>query len=376
MRLILPLLLVIGLCVGLLHAQPRFSGKWAILDEGSEWATQEGTDRTLRRIRDAGFNVYVPCVWHGRGTKWPSRLAPWDPDLRNQPKEGYDPIRYLIRKAHEMGIEVYPWFTVVLRQSDLFTELAEPGTPKDAFDVHDARFHRLMTDLIAEVVTRYDVDGINLDYVRTMGLCSNPSCQQAYKQKYGRNLTLDSISFKLAPGKIPTLIEFQEEAVTTLVHQISNRVRRIKPDISITVDAIPGVAGPDQGQDSVGWLNRGLIDVLFRMDYYLNINTQLTDSLRSQLKNPDGLTVLISNVSQEETATGQKHFPRDAKWLAGTVSTIQERWPHTGIGVYFYKALSDEQIAALRQGPFQNQSSDLGGRGDKGAVVTSPGMGE
>jgi uncharacterized lipoprotein YddW (UPF0748 family) len=252
-----------------------------------------------------------------------------------------------------MGIQVHPWFTVVLRQSNFFPELAPPGTPDDAFDVHDPRFHRLMADLVAEVVDRYDVDGVNLDYMRTMGVCVSVSCRQAYQQKYGRNLVLDSVPFKIAPGQFPSLREFQEQDVTSLTKTIAARVRAVKPQILVSADAIPGLSGPDQGQNSLEWVNQGLIDVLFRMDYYLNIDTRLTDTLRNQLKNPDALTVLISNVSHEERVDGQRYFSREGKWLAETVAMIRERWPQTGIGVYFYKMLSDDQIASLKKGPFR-----------------------
>ncbi|HTN43811.1 MAG TPA: family 10 glycosylhydrolase [Nitrospiria bacterium] len=341
------------------YAEMNFSGKRAIFDEGSGWATREGADRTLKRIKEAGFNVYIPCIWHGRGVKWPSsRLSRWDPDLAGRPIEDDDPLRFLIGRAHEMGIEIHPWFTVVLRQSDLLPELASPGTPEDAFDVHDPRLHQLIADLVAEVVARYDVDGINLDYVRTMGLCASVSCKEAYKKKYGRDLTLDSIAFKLTPGRFPALLEFQEQAVTSMVKTIAGRVRAINPRALISVDAIPGVAGLDQGQNSIEWVNQGLVDVLFRMDYYRKINVELTESLRTKLKNPDALSLIISNVSVlEEMTPGQEHFSRDGKWLAETASMIQERWPRTGISVYFYKMLSEEQILALSRGPFRQPTN-------------------
>lgn len=353
--------LACGLLLGLItaqsgaHAGTTFSGKRAIFDEGLGWTTREGADRTLQRIQAAGFNVYIPCVWHGRGTSWPSTLAPWDSFLNEQPKDGFDPLRYLIARAHERGIEVHPWFTVALRQSDIFPELAPPGTPAKAFNVHDPRVHRLMAGLVAEVVAGYDVDGINLDYVRTMGLCSSASCAEAYKKQFGRNLTLDSIPFRLTPGRFPALSEFQERAVTTMVKTIAMRARVIKPRLLVSVDAIPGVAGKDQGQNSIDWVNQGLVDVLFRMDYYRRINVELTDYLRSQLNNPDTLTVLISDLNfPEELPRGQKISSRDGTWLTETIAMIQNQWPHTGIGVYLYSMLSDEQIAVLKNGPFRS----------------------
>jgi uncharacterized lipoprotein YddW (UPF0748 family) len=253
-----------------------------------------------------------------------------------------------------MGIEVHPWFNIVLRQAPIFPEYALPGSSPagEAFDVHNEQFRQRMADVVGEVAQKYDVDGINLDYVRAVMLCTTASCKEEYHQKYGRDLATDALILNVSPKLVPTLVEYQESAVTELVNGISESVRREKPRILISVDAIPGFAGADQGQNSVDWVNKGMVDVLFRMDYYRSINSTLTETIRSQLKNPDTLSLLISNISHGENAPGQPHFARDGKWLAETVSMIQDRWPQTGVAVYFYKSLTDEQIAALKNGPF------------------------
>jgi hypothetical protein len=333
-----------------------FNGKRMVFEEGVlQWASKEATDEILSRIKGAGFTAFAPIVWHGRGTTWPSKYAEWDFWLKSQPKENFDPLRYLIDRAHQMGIEVHPWFNLALREGDYLPEFAPPGTPERAFDVHNSQFRHLMANLIAEVVSRYDVDGINLDIVRTMGLCTSDFCKADYEKRYGRNLLKDTAQFRLTFGRVPTLVEYQESDVTAMVREISQRVRAIKPHILISADAIPLIASADQGQNSIDWENQGLVDVLFRMDYYRSVDFQLTDKIRSRLKNQNALTLLISNVSgSEEMRPGQKHFARDGQWLAETVSAITRRYPKTGIGVYMYRYLSDEQIASLKTGPFQS----------------------
>lgn len=340
------------------EAQTRFSGKRAIFDEGIGWTTKEGADQTLRRIQEAGFNVYIPCVWHGRGTSWPSKLAPWDFYLKGHRREGHDPLGYLVKKAHELGIEVYPWFTVTLRQSDLFPKWAPPGTPENAFDIHDERFRKFITDLILEVVQKYDVDGINLDYIRTMGMCLSESCVEEYERTYSREFTPDWLLFKMFPGRVPSMIEWQERAVSTLVEAISSRIRKEKPDILISADVAPDVLSLVQGQNSIEWANKGWVDLLFRMDYFRNIDIKLTDSIKSRLKNRDSLTLLISN---NERIAYRKGASRDGRWLRDTITMIQDRWPNTGIGIYLYSMLTNEQISALQQGPFAKKLHAGGG---------------
>src|SRR5205823_558559 len=71
-----------------------FAGKRAILDGNIPfWTNKEDVDRALARIKEAGFNVYMPTVWQGRGTAWPSKYAPWDTQLADRPKINFDPLR-------------------------------------------------------------------------------------------------------------------------------------------------------------------------------------------------------------------------------------------------------------------------------------------
>ena len=76
------------------------------------------------------------------------------------------------------------------------------------------------------------------------------------------------------------------------------------------------------------------MDVLCRMAYYLDIDVTLTDKIRGLLKNPDALTMVISNVSHGEKLPSQAHFSRDGKWFAGHDS-------------YYFTALADDGSRCL-----------------------------
>jgi uncharacterized lipoprotein YddW (UPF0748 family) len=158
------------------HAK-TFEGKRAILDGDIELWTDEGQlNARIARVREARFNVYMPTVWQGRGTTWPSKTVPWDPVLSSVNKASFDPLRAMITKCHAAGIEVHPWFTVAFRWGkDYFPEFGLPDFaegPHAAFDVHNPAFHNFIASLIVEVIANYDVDGLNLDFVRAIGLCA------------------------------------------------------------------------------------------------------------------------------------------------------------------------------------------------------------
>ena len=202
-----------------------------------------------------------------------------------------------------------------------------------------------MADMITEVVAVYDVDGINLDYIRAMGLCTNEACISEYRETYGRNLALDAATFRVAPRLVPTLIDYQESAVTSLVREISKQVRKVKPQVIISVDVHPELTDYLQGQNSIEWANRGYVDVLFRMDYAKTIDIASTESIRKRLKNPDSLMILAGNY--DLVPNGAQ--PRSGQWIVDTMNDVGLRWPRSGVAVYLYNQLSDDQVAALSQ---------------------------
>jgi len=340
-----------------------FADKKAIFDgDVGLWTKKEELDRRLERIKQAGFNVYMPAVWYGRGTTWPSRHAPWDFTLDSRITESYDPLRYAVAKAHELGLEVHPWFTLVLRWNHSFMQqyglegVAEG--PHAAFNVHNPLFREFMTNVVSEVAAEYDIDGINLDFGRAMGLCSDVACQEEYEATYHRNLMTDSLIFKANPKMVPTLIEYQEKAVTALIRSISDSVRKSKPALLISADGHPELTRYEQGQNSIAWVNEGLVDVVFGMDYRPTIDGQAVDRVRSKLTNPNALALLISNMEHgADLPPNRKPSPRSGKWLSDTIAMISTRWPNTGLAVYFYKYLSDEQIAALQADAFKRRLS-------------------
>lgn len=320
----------------------------AIFDEGTGWTSKKGADRVIKNIKKAGFNVYVPCVWHGSGTRYPSAAFPAEKGSHFQEA---DPLEYLIAKAHASGIQVHPWFTVSLRDREFLTSYYGPGTPSGAFDLHRPEFQRFIVDLIADVVRRYKVDGINLDYVRTMGICRCSYCVSEYQKRYKRNMFEDLQRKGPRGGLEPHIQEWQDQTVETIVRGISKAVKKIKPDLVLSVDGhpIPDFLPPNvEGRQEIRWANAGLIDVIFSMDYTREPDFEKHELVRNELKEPAKAIMLLGNY--DKTLIG-KVIPRKAAMLTGFTSYVQRRWPG-GVGIYLYSQLSEAQIGAFASGPF------------------------
>jgi Glycosyl hydrolase-like 10/Concanavalin A-like lectin/glucanases superfamily len=321
----------------------------AIFDEDHAWAGGPAfIDERLRRLSAAGFNEYIPCVWHGGGSLFPSLAAAPDPRFARRFAAGWDPLAYLLARAHARGIRVYPWFTVVLRQDAAHPEWAPPGTPKNAYDVHQAGFRKFVENLMLDVVSRYDVDGINLDYIRAMGVCTSESCQRSYRSRTGRELMADFADGAPDPAARERLQEWQDEAVGEIVRDFAGNARRTKPDLTISVDGYAVASEQDrslEGRNEISWANRGWIDTIFHMDYEPEINLTALNAARSRLADPEKLRLLAGNY---DSIDGDPQ-PRSGKWLSAVLN-YAERTGQSGIGIYLYGQLSEAQINALQSG--------------------------
>lgn len=330
--------------------EPMEQESRAILDEGLNWVTRDSAERVCARIARAGFNVFIPCVWHGRGTVWPSNLAPWD--SHNVRAQGFDPLGNLLQTAERYGIEVHPWFTLSLRQRDFFPEFYDSSTPAQRFDVHLESFREFISSLVFEVAATYPVHGINLDFVSVGGVCNSPHCVEDYRRQTGRNLLLDSQLRRGVPVfDMTELIAWQTTVVTDLVRRVAVSCRRVKPHIVISLSGDP--AHPIlkmEGHDSAKWADEGLIDVLYNMHYEPNPDFAAIFAIQSAMKRPESMVVGIGNY--EEATASNPVRSREPDKVANLLRTARSLQRGNGVAVYLYSMLNDAQIDALRTDVF------------------------
>lgn len=337
-----------------------------IFDEDMHWAvSKNNADKILSRVKEAGFNVFVPCVWHGNGTYYPTVLTDPDPKLANVISE-YDPLTYLIEKAHSLGIEVHPWFTVMRRENSRYPDFFGEGVPDGSYDVHNQEFRKFIIDLMVDVVRRYNVEGVNLDYIRAMGLCTSDSCRADYNRETGRNFWTDySLRAILGPAR-NRLEQWQDQAVRDIVDTFSRRAKEINPDLIISVDGHPKPKTehrPLEGRNEIDWINDGLIDVVFAMDYRETIDYETINAVRKDLRRPERLIVLFGNY--DRLSKTSPAVPRRGNLVAKYASYAQHQWPSSGVGFYIYGQMTDEQVAALRAGPFKYDAKPAWGRSQR-----------
>jgi hypothetical protein len=343
-----------------------------LFDEDIRWAlSRDATDAIVSRMSRAGFNVYVPCVWHGRGTHYPSPRAHQDRRVAARIAAGDDPLRYLLAKAHAAGIEVHPWFTVARREDDRYRAFHGPGVPDSAFDVHNPEFRAFIVGLMTDLVERYPVDGVNLDYIRTMGDCVCASCGSDYRRRYGRELAEDLKPARAKGKRVESLEKWHGEAVSEIVREFSTRAKRLRPGLVVSVDAHP--LNPDlaaQGQDSIAWVKNGWVDAVFAMDYGETPDVDAIHRARAVLGNPAALTPLFSTYDTRIRGLTPRYernrirgslgerlvVAREPSLLTDLILVSRRLWPGSGIAFYHEKRLTDEQVEEIGRGVFTERA--------------------
>src|SRR5262249_17493234 len=124
-----------------------------------------------------GFNALVFQVRSEGDALYDSKLEPWSRFLTGtQGRDpGMDPLAYLIQQAHSRGIEVHAWFNPYRASSTRGAACAANHVSKQSPKAVRPWGHVLWLDpgmpeirehalsVVADVLARYDVDGIHLD---------------------------------------------------------------------------------------------------------------------------------------------------------------------------------------------------------------------
>jgi uncharacterized lipoprotein YddW (UPF0748 family) len=180
-------------------AQDRFRAFWAdAFSVGFKNASQ--VNDMVNRAVSGRYNAifvevlaYHDNVGGGHGAYYNSSIIPKATDISS----GFDPLATVINTAHAAGIEVHAWIVpyrvssiwppsgnaylsanpqlLMVNQADMGggpakvdnVYVLDPGSPE---------VQEYLVDIVRELVANYDIDGINLDYIRyTVNTAGYPS---------------------------------------------------------------------------------------------------------------------------------------------------------------------------------------------------------
>ena len=264
---------------------------WLTTLKGLDWPKQpartlEGAERQkeelchiLDQLQAAGINTVMFQSRIRSTTAYPSAIEPWDGVFTGTPGKApsYDPLQFALDECHRRGMELHAWVVAFpicdvadarklgrkalpVRKPKLCQRcgtkwMMDPGVPGTAEHI---------ASICAEIVKKYEVDGIHLDYVRYPEKGISFTDRRTYR-RYGNG---------------QRLADWRRANVTRTVQAIHDSVKTVRQWVKISCSPVGKYADLNQQssygwnardavyQEAQSWLREGLMDMLFPMMYF------------------------------------------------------------------------------------------------------------
>lgn len=319
-----------------------------------------GIDRAVNQLSALNFNTIYPVVWNRGHTFYKSNVAQVVTGSQTQPMlnlihGGQDVLAKLVQLAKPKGLSVIPWFEygfmtpinseIVRRYPDWLTK-GQQGinsikeTPPEEVDngsIHQQAWlnplhpevQKFILNLIVEVVTNYDVDGIQLDDHFGMPV------------QFGYDAFTIDLYRQEHQDKSPPTNPFNSEwmrwranKITDFMAEIYQAVKQVKPNAKISLSPNShGFAYKYYLQDWDSWVKKGLVDELivqvYRNDpksFIANLEQPAVKFARTQI--PVGIGIL----------TGTVRNPVEMTQIREQVQIVRDR-SFVGISFFYWESL-------------------------------------
>ena len=186
----------------------------------------------LNSLQGAGINAIIFQVRPEADALYASQLEPWSRFLTGvqgqAPSPYWDPMQFMIDECHKRGMEFHAWINPYRVKTSLKSELS----PNHLYNIHPEWFvtynNQLFFDpalpesrrhicmVVADIVSRYDVDAIHMD-----------DYFYPYPAK-GMDFP-DDASFARYSGGFTNRADWRRSNVNILIQKIHETIRGLKP---------------------------------------------------------------------------------------------------------------------------------------------------
>ena len=248
----------------------------------------------LDKLKSLGINTVFFQVKPDGTALWPSKILPWSDMLTGTigMDPGYDPLQFMLDEAHKRGMRVHAWFNPYRVSTNIKpSTVAELNrtlsqNPASVFVLHrdwirtsGDRFvldpgipqaRDWITSIIAEVVARYPVDGVQFD-------------DYFYTESAGSTLN-DNATFKQYGQGFSAKADWRRHNTQLLIEQVSRTIKQLNPNVEFGVS--PAGVWRNRSHDPAGsdtrgaatyaesyadtrrWVQQGLLDYIAPQIYW------------------------------------------------------------------------------------------------------------
>jgi uncharacterized lipoprotein YddW (UPF0748 family) len=317
-------LATVALTCSPLSAQTSSSGSEvrALWVQRSSLVSAPSIIAVVEMAKHGGFNTLIVQV-RGRGDAYyVSRYEPRPAILAKQP-DSFDPLELMLDRAHRAGLKVHAWVNV-----NLVSDAEPPAAPRHIVHQHpewlmvprplaedladmnprDSRYLRRLSEyararsdrvegiflspvhdgvvehvtrVIGDIASRYDVDGIHLDYIRFPNdeFDYSPATLNAFRAEIRARSTGEERRDYAQRARGRPLFytemfpqgwqDFRRAKLTGLLTKIRSTLKARRPHATLSAAVFPDAndATTRRFQDWGAWLESGLLDVVCPMAY-------------------------------------------------------------------------------------------------------------
>ena len=338
-----------------LTASPVVKGLWVVRDI---LKSKSETDKMLSFVEKAGITDVFLQVRGRADAYYKSDIVTRAENL----DPGWDPLGYVCEKLKGRAVHVHAWLNVyylwsadrlptdsthLLYRHREWSAVSRSGASmyKEGIEVLKQRglegiflspanndFSTYFIDVVVELISRYPIQGIHLDYVRF------PSDEYDYsaaiRSKFLLAYHLDPLNIVQDESHRKLWDSFRKEQVSELVKQVYRTIKSRDSllTLSAAVWADAKMADNVVLQDWSGWLNTGQVDFLVLMNYATD-DAVYENRLKEAGRRVGDLTRVISGISlYNQNPDGVKRK-----------LDVSRKYPLRGLSFFSYETIRTEK---------------------------------
>ncbi|ACK70020.1 protein of unknown function DUF187 [Gloeothece citriformis PCC 7424] len=349
-----------------LNPSTELRGVWLTNIDSDVLFKPKNLSNAIDTLSQLNFNTLYPTVWNWGYTLYPSQVAKRTIGIELDPAEGLqkrDILKETIKQAHKKGMAVIPWFEfgfmapadseLAKRHPEWLTQRQDGTTIWWEGKVHQRvwlnplhpEVQQFITDLVVEIVSKYDVDGIQFDdhfgYPSELGY--DPFTVNLYQQEHGG---------KLPPSnpKDTAWIQWRADKITDYMAQLFRTIKETNPKVLVSVSPNPQKFSLEAFLlDWKTWEEKRIVDELVIQVYRHDNNSFNRELSQPELQEakeniPVGIGVL--------TGLKGRHVPMDR--IKTQVETTRKQG-FAGVSFFFYESLWElaQELPKQRQSALQ-----------------------
>ena len=330
----------------------------------------------LDMLEANNFNAVIFQVRPAGDALYKSNFEPWSYFLTGTegkaPFPYYDPLEFWVEEAHKRGIELHVWLNPYRAHHSsggaINNESMVRRSPENIvrlkngmywFDPADQKTQDHVSDVVKDIVSRYDIDGVHFDdyfypYASYNGGADFPdnTTWNAYKNKGGSLSRAD----------------WRRQNVNTIIERVYKEIKAEKPFVKFGISPFgiwkpgypAGITGSSQYDelyaDAKLWLNKGWVDYFSPQLYWpINSTGQSFPKLLEWWKSENthnrhlwpGLnTVEVKSSDRNSEIVNQVKMAGDI--LQNNVGAIH--WSIAGL------SKNPTMLSYLKEGPYKNKA--------------------